>query len=167
MSDNFETINKNNLPVHIAIIMDGNGRWAKQLGKGRIYGHKHGVETVRKIVEACAELGIGYLTLYTFSVENWQRPKTEINALMSLLVSTIKKEINVLMKNNIRLEVIGEIQRLPANTNKQVEEAMKQTANNTGLTLIMALSYSSKWDILNATKNIAELVENKRYQRTI
>ena len=162
MTDNFEIINKNKLPVHIAIIMDGNGRWAKQQGKGRIFGHKHGVDTVRKIVEACAEIGIKYLTLYTFSVENWQRPKTEINALMSLLVSTIKKEISTLMKNNIRLDVIGDIQRLPENTFKQVTEAMKQTANNTGLTLIMALSYSAKWDILNATKQIVELVENNK-----
>ena len=162
MTDNFNIINRNKLPVHIAIIMDGNGRWAKQQGKGRIYGHKHGVESVRKIVETCAEIGIKYLTLYTFSVENWQRPKTEINALMSLLVSTIKKEISTLMKNNIRLDVIGDIQRLPENTYKQVTEAMIQTANNTGLTLIMALSYSAKWDILNASKQIAELVESKK-----
>lgn len=162
MTANLEIINKNKLPVHIAIIMDGNGRWAKQQGKGRIYGHKHGVESVRKIVETCAEIGIKYLTLYTFSVENWQRPKTEINALMSLLVSTIKKEISTLMKNNIRLDVIGDIQRLPENTYKQVTEAMIQTANNTGLTLIMALSYSAKWDILNASKQIAELVESKK-----
>jgi len=162
MTDNIKIINKNNLPVHIAIIMDGNGRWAKQKGKGRIFGHKHGVDTVRKIVEASAEIGIKYLTLYTFSVENWQRPKNEINALMSLLVSTIKKEISTLMKNNIRLDVIGDIQRLPDKTLQQVTEAMKQTANNTGLTLIMALSYSSKWDILNASKRIANLVENKK-----
>jgi len=162
MTDNINIINKNNLPVHIAIIMDGNGRWAKQKGKGRIFGHKHGVDTVRKIVEASAEIGIKYLTLYTFSVENWQRPKNEINALMSLLVSTIKKEISTLMKNNIRLDVIGDIQRLPDKTLQQVTEAMKQTANNTGLTLIMALSYSSKWDILNASKRIANLVENKK-----
>jgi undecaprenyl diphosphate synthase len=165
MTDNFQLINKNKLPAHIAIIMDGNGRWAKKQGKGRIYGHKHGVESVRQIVEACAELGIGYLTLYTFSVENWQRPITEINALMSLLVSTIKKYINVLMKNNIRLDVIGEIKRLPSNTFNQVVEAMQQTANNTGLTLIIALSYSSKWDILNATRNIVDLVENKKISK--
>jgi undecaprenyl diphosphate synthase len=162
MTDNFDIINRNKLPVHIAIIMDGNGRWAKQHGKGRIFGHKHGVDTVSKIVEACAEIGIKYLTLYTFSVENWQRPKTEINALMSLLVSTIKKEISTLMKNNIRLDVIGDIKKLPENTNRQVTEAMKQTANNTGLTLIMALSYSARWDILNATQQLVKLVENKR-----
>jgi undecaprenyl diphosphate synthase len=166
MTDNLEIINRNKLPVHIAIIMDGNGRWAKQQGKGRIYGHKHGVDTVRKIVEACAELGVKYLTLYTFSVENWQRPLTEINALMSLLVSTIKKEVNTLMKNNIRLDVIGDIQRLPDNTFKQVTEAMKQTSNNTGLTLIMALSYSSRWDILNACKQLAELVENNKISKS-
>jgi undecaprenyl diphosphate synthase len=162
MTDNFNIINRNKLPVHIAVIMDGNGRWAKQQGKGRIFGHKHGVDTVRKIVEACAEIGIKYLTLYTFSVENWQRPKTEINALMSLLVTTIKKDISTLMKNNIRLDVIGDIQKLPENTYRQVTEAMKQTANNTGLTLIMALSYSARWDILNATQQIVKLVENKR-----
>jgi undecaprenyl diphosphate synthase len=166
MTDKIELINKNNLPVHIAIIMDGNGRWAKQQGKGRIYGHRHGVEAVRQIVEASAEIGVKYLTLYTFSVENWQRPKTEVNALMNLLVSTIKKEINVLMKNNIRLEVIGDIHRLPSNTNKQVSEAMKKTAENTGLTLIMALSYSSKWDILNATKRIAQLIEDKKISKS-
>lgn len=165
MIDNIELINKDKLPIHIAVIMDGNGRWAKQKGKGRIFGHRHGVETVRKVVEACAEIGVKYLTLYTFSVENWQRPRTEINALMSLLVSTIKKEIATLMKNNIRLDVIGDIKRLPDKTYKQVTEAMKQTANNTGLTLIMALSYSSKWDILNATKQIAELVESRKISK--
>jgi undecaprenyl diphosphate synthase len=161
MINNLERINKNKLPVHIAIIMDGNGRWAKQQGRGRMFGHKQGVEAVRKVVEASAELGVRYLTLYTFSVENWQRPRNEINALMKLLVSTIKKEISTLMKNNIRLDVIGDVQRLPESTIKQVTSAMKQTSGNTGLTLIMALSYSARWDILNASKRLAEMVENK------
>lgn len=160
MESKIININKDKLPSHIAIIMDGNGRWAKQQGKNRIFGHKQGVETVRKIVEASAEIGLKYLTLYTFSVENWQRPKNEINALMSLLVNTIKKEIATLMKNNIRLEVIGDMKRLPDKTYNQVVQAMKETANNTGLTLIMALSYSSRWDILNAVSKISELIKN-------
>lgn len=143
------------LPEHVAIIMDGNGRWAQEKGEDRLFGHYHGVESVRDIVEAAAELGIGYLTLYAFSTENWDRPANEVAGLMSLLVDTIRKEVPVLNKNNIRLRVIGDTQMLPDFAQKELEEALELTAANTGLTLIMALSYSSRWEITNAVKQIA------------
>jgi undecaprenyl diphosphate synthase len=143
------------LPRHIAIIMDGNGRWANQKGKDRLFGHYNGVESVRNIVEGCAELGIGYLTLYAFSTENWDRPKDEVTGLMELLVKTIRGEVATLNKNNIRLHVIGNIDMLPANAHDELNEACWETKTNTGLNLIMALSYSSRWEILNAVKNIA------------
>ncbi|MEO6681447.1 MAG: isoprenyl transferase [Ginsengibacter sp.] len=144
------------LPRHIAIIMDGNGRWAKEKGKDRLYGHYSGVESVRNIVEGCAELQIGYLTLYALSTENWYRPKDEVSGLMELLVKTIRTEVATLNKNNIRLHVIGSIDQLPPNASEELEEACEETKDNTGLNLIMALSYSSRWEILHAVKSIAK-----------
>ncbi|MFB6457713.1 isoprenyl transferase [Chitinophaga sp. Hz27] len=143
------------LPKHIAIIMDGNGRWAKERGQDRLYGHHEGVESVRTIVEACAELGLGYLTLYAFSTENWDRPVYEVNGIMELLVNTIRKEVNTLSKNNIRLNVIGDLGMLPPQAKQEMEEAIALTSHNTGLTLVMALSYSARWEIVNAAKKIA------------
>lgn len=143
------------LPRHIAIIMDGNGRWAKERGQDRLYGHHEGVESVRTIVETCAELGIGYLTLYAFSTENWDRPVYEVNGIMELLVNTIRKEVDTLCKNNIRLRVIGDLSMLPPHCQQEMEEAMAITAPNTGLNLVMALSYSARWEIVNAAKKIA------------
>lgn len=143
------------LPDHIAIIMDGNGRWAKEKGEDRLYGHLHGVESVRNIVEGAAELGIKYLTLYAFSTENWDRPKYEVSGLMELLVDTIHNEVPTLNKNNIKLHVIGDINMLPEAARTELNEALNETAVNTGLNLIMALSYSSRWEIVNAVKQIA------------
>ena len=143
------------LPEHVAIIMDGNGRWAEEKGEDRLFGHFHGVASVRDIVEGAAELGIGYLTLYAFSTENWDRPANEVAGLMSLLVDTIRKEVPTLNKNNIRLQVIGDRKMLPDFAQTELEEALELTASNTGLTLVMALSYSSRWEITNAVKQIA------------
>jgi undecaprenyl diphosphate synthase len=150
------------LPRHIAIIMDGNGRWAKEKGKDRLFGHYNGVESVRNIVEGCAELQIEYLTLYAFSTENWDRPKDEVTGLMELLVETIRTEVATLNKNNIRLKVIGNVAMLPASAQEELNEACEETSKNTGLNLIMALSYSSRWEIVNAVKNIAEEVREGR-----
>ena len=147
-------INKQRLPSHIAIIMDGNGRWAEEKGQERLYGHFHGVESVRDIVEGSAELGIQYLTLYAFSTENWDRPQPEVEGLMSLLVDTIHKEVPILNKNNIRLHVIGNLDLLPTFAATELQEALQMTQQNTGLNLIMALSYSSRWELVNAVKNI-------------
>src|ERR1051325_8050689 len=133
MSQLLQQIDKTKLPRHIAIIMDGNGRWAKEKGEGRLYGHFHGVESVRNIVEGCAELGIGYLTLYAFSTENWDRPADEVNGLMELLVDTIRKEVDTLNKNNIRLHVIGNMQMLPEYAQNEMQEALDITSHNTGL----------------------------------
>ncbi|MBE7173686.1 MAG: isoprenyl transferase [Williamsia sp.] len=144
------------LPHHIAIIMDGNGRWAKEKGEDRLFGHYHGVESVRDIVEGCAELGIGYLTLYAFSTENWDRPAYEVTGLMELLVDTIRKEVETLNKNNIRLHVIGDMNMLPPYARNEMLEAIQLTAKNTGLNLVMALSYSSRWELMNAVKTLAE-----------
>jgi undecaprenyl diphosphate synthase len=143
------------LPSHIAIIMDGNGRWATEKGQDRLYGHFHGVESVRDIVEGCAELGIQYLTLYAFSTENWDRPEYEVTGLMELLVETIRNEVETLNKNNIRLHVIGDMNMLPAYAKKELNEALDFTSKNTGLNLVMALSYSSRWELVEAVKNIA------------
>lgn len=143
------------LPRHIAIIMDGNGRWAQEKGEDRLFGHLHGVESVRNIVEGCAELGIEYLTLYAFSTENWDRPADEVSGLMEILVDTIRNEVPTLNKNNIRLHVIGDIEMLPGDARKELEEAIADTSVNTGLNLIMALSYSSRWELLRAVKQIA------------
>ncbi|MFT3740514.1 MAG: isoprenyl transferase [Breznakibacter sp.] len=149
-----EQLVKEKLPIHVAIIMDGNGRWAKKRGNSRVFGHKHGVNAVREVTEASAELGIGYLTLYAFSTENWSRPKTEVDALMSLLVSTISSETSTLMKNNVRLNVIGCTSNMPSRVIAQLDKCIAQTASNTGLTLTLALSYSSRWEILDAVKHI-------------
>lgn len=153
-------INKDNLPKHIAVIMDGNGRWAKKKGNARIFGHKHGVNGVRETSEACAELGVDFLTLYAFSTENWNRPKLEVNALMELLISSVNTETKILQKNNIRLKTIGNVKDLPAKTLKKLEEAIDATKNNTGLTLILALSYSSKTEIIEGIKSIAQKVKS-------
>ena len=153
-------MNKENIPKHIAVIMDGNGRWAKQRGKSRVFGHKNGVVAVNDFVECSAEIGVKYLTLYAFSSENWNRPDYEVNALMQLLVVTIKKEIDKLNKNNIRLQVIGDVESLPSKTRKILLEAIKSTENNDRMTLILALSYRSKWEIMEAVKSIAKKVEN-------
>jgi undecaprenyl diphosphate synthase len=155
MQDLKEKIDLKNLPSHIAIIMDGNGRWAKEQGQDRLFGHYNGVESVRNIVEGCAELGVGYLTLYAFSTENWDRPEDEVNGLMELLVDTIRKEVETLNKNNIRLNVIGNLKMLPEYARNEMQEALEMTSQNTGLNLIMALSYSSRWEIVNAVQNIA------------
>lgn len=153
------------LPQHIAIIMDGNGRWAKERGHDRLYGHFHGVESVRKIVEGCAELGIKYLTLYAFSTENWERPKDEVTGLMELLIDTIKKEVPTLNKNKIQLHVIGDVSKLPQNARKELEEAKRLTSHNEHMNLIMALSYSSRWEIIKAVKDIAADVEEGKVDR--
>ena len=150
-----QKINNDRLPVHIAIIMDGNGRWAKEQGQDRLFGHYQGVESVRNIVEGCAELGIEYLTLYAFSTENWDRPEYEVVGLMELLVKTIRNEVESLHKNNIKLHVIGDLTMLPEYARKELQEALEFTKNNTGLNLVMALSYSGRWELLNAVKNIA------------
>ena len=138
------------MPRHVAIIMDGNGRWAKKQGLARLYGHKQGVETVHRITETAAEIGIQYLTLYTFSTENWNRPKEEVDALMTLLVDTIVKETPTLMKNNVRLLTIGDTERLPEGAKRKFEQCMEETSGNTGLRLVIALSYSARWEITNA-----------------
>jgi undecaprenyl diphosphate synthase len=156
-----EKIDTSRLPRHIAIIMDGNGRWAKQKGKLRVFGHQNGVLAVRDTVESAAELGIKYLTLYAFSTENWNRPKFEVNALMELLIGTIRKETKTLTDNNIRLEAIGDLESLPSGCRRELKEAMDLTSGNTRMTLILALSYSSKWEILNAVKKIAGAVSRK------
>jgi len=152
------------LPRHIAIIMDGNGRWAKEKGEDRLFGHLHGVESVRNIVEGCAELGIENLTLYAFSTENWERPQYEVSGLMELLVDTIKKEVPTLNKNNIRLHVIGAVDMLPEAAKNELKDALEETAVNTGLNLIMALSYSSRWEITNAVKLIAQVVKEGKLE---
>lgn len=148
------------LPKHIAIIMDGNGRWAKKYGKPRVFGHKNGVKAVRESSEACAELGVEYLTLYAFSTENWNRPKLEVNALMALLVETLKKEVETLNKNNIRLNAIGDLTRLPKKSHRALLECIDNTASNTRMTLTLALNYSSRWEIITATKNIASDIKS-------
>ncbi|MEO8403914.1 MAG: isoprenyl transferase [Chitinophagaceae bacterium] len=162
MSVPLQQIDKNRLPSHIAIIMDGNGRWAKEQGQDRLYGHFHGVESVRDIVEGCAELGIGYLTLYAFSTENWDRPEYEVVGLMELLVSTIRQEVEGLHKNRIKLHVIGDMSMLPEYARQELKEALDITKDNTGLNLVMALSYSGRWELLNAVKNIAYEVKQNR-----
>ncbi len=159
MTQLLDQVDKTRLPRHIAIIMDGNGRWAREQGQDRLYGHFHGVESVRNIVEGCAELGVEYLTLYAFSTENWERPEYEVVGLMELLVSTIRNEVESLHKNNIRLHVIGEMNMLPDYARKELNEALDYTKDNTGLNLIMALSYSGRWELLNAMKSIAHKVK--------
>ena len=155
-----DEIIKERIPRHIAIIMDGNGRWAKKQGLARMFGHKQGVTTVHNITEAAAEIGIEYMTLYAFSTENWNRPKEEVDALMSLLVDTIAKETPTLMKNNIRLLTIGDIDRLPEQTKQKFLGCIAETSQNTGLNLVLALSYSSRWEIIEAARRIAAEVKN-------
>lgn len=164
MQDLLQQIDKSRLPRHIAIIMDGNGRWAKEQGQDRLFGHFHGVDSVRDIVEGCAELGIGYLTLYAFSTENWDRPQYEVVGLMELLVKTIRNEVESLCKNNIRLHVIGDLAMLPEYARRELAEALEITSPNTGLNLVMALSYSGRWELLNAVKNIAYEVKKGRLE---
>ena len=151
-----DQIDTDNLPKHVAITMDGNGRWAKSKGKFRVFGHKSGVEAVRDTVEGAAEIGLKYITLYAFSTENWNRPKREVNALMSLLVSTINKETKTLLDNNIRLESIGNIKDLPKKCQSELKEAIEKTKRGNRTTLILALSYSSRREIINAIKQIVK-----------
>ena len=153
-----ELIDKSRIPAHIAIIMDGNGRWAKQRGMARSYGHQAGAETVHAIAEEAARLSVKYLTLYTFSTENWKRPAEEVSALMSLLMDSIEED--TLMKNNIRFRIIGETEKLPADVFERLNQCIAHTAGNTGMCLVLALSYSSKWEITEAVKQIASQVEN-------
>lgn len=159
-------IDLNRLPKHVAIIMDGNGRWAKQRGKPRVFGHHNGVTSVREVTEVAAELGVEYLTLYAFSTENWNRPSAEVTALMTLLVQTIHSEVNTLNKNNIRLQAIGDLSRLPAKTHKALLDGIEKTKNNTRMTLVLALNYSAKWEILDTVKKIAIQIEEGKLTST-
>lgn len=154
-----EHIDFNNLPRHIAVIMDGNGRWAKKKGAMRIFGHKNAIQAVKDVTEGCGELGIKYLTLYAFSTENWNRPKAEIDGLMELLVSTLKQEIKTLMDNQVKLITVGETTNLPLECQKNLAWAIEQTKSNSGLTLILALSYSGRWEIVKAAKSLATEIE--------
>lgn len=153
-----EQLDNNNIPRHIAIIMDGNGRWAAERGKERSYGHQAGVETVRRITAECTKLGVEYLTLYTFSTENWNRPSQEVAALMGLVLSSLEDEI--FMKNNVRFRVIGDMARLPKEVQTKLEETMEHTANNSAMTMVVALSYSSRWEITDTMRRLAEEVKN-------
>lgn len=155
-----EQIKKNKIPKHVAIIMDGNGRWAKRQGQHRIFGHSAGVESVRETLVAASEIGVKYLTVYAFSTENWNRPKEEIDGLMDLLVQTISNEVESLNKNEVRLNAIGDPQKLPEACRNELNRAIKETASNTRITLTLALNYSAKWEITNACKLIAEDVKN-------
>jgi len=155
-----EDLSKENLPRHIAMIMDGNGRWAKKQGKIRVFGHEHGVKTVRKTVEDCVKLKLEYLTLYTFSTENWKRPKFEVDTLMRLLVSSLKKELKTFLKNNVKLNTIGNIASLPSKARKELVEVMQKTSQNTGMTLTLALSYGAREEIKIAMQEIAIKVKN-------
>ncbi len=159
-----DQIDLSRLPAHVAIIMDGNGRWAKGKGKLRVFGHHNGVVSVRDVVEGAGELGVKYLTLYTFSTENWNRPKLEVTAIMELLISTINKEIAQLMKNNVRLNAIGDLSQLPQKCHRELQGAINKTAANTGLTLTLALSYSSRKEIMQAAKNLAFKVKSGELQ---
>lgn len=167
-------LNKNNIPKHVAIIMDGNGRWAEKHGKARVFGHESGVDSVRSVVEGAGEIGIKYLTLYAFSTENWDRPKNEVDALMELLVHAIENETESLMKNNVRLRTIGDVEIMPLKVKEKLDGCIRRLDSNTGLTLVLALSYSSKWEIINAVKNLVkdsvegkikpEMINNKLFE---
>ena len=161
-----KNIDLENIPKHIAIIMDGNGRWAKNKGLPRIAGHREGISSVREITRICGEIGVGYLTLYTFSTENWNRPKTEVKALMALLLSTIKKEIKELHKNNVKFSTIGDISSLPDGTIKGLQDCINLTVNNTGLNLVLALNYGSRQEILEAVRDIIEQVKEGKLDST-
>jgi len=155
-----DQIDLSKLPKHIAIVMDGNGRWAKEKGKLRVFGHKNGILSVKDVIEGATEVGIEYVTLYAFSTENWKRPKFEVAAIMEILISTIHKETKTLIDNNVRLNVIGNIDALPANCKRELNEAIRNTADNYRLTLTLALSYSARWDITQATQAIAQKVKD-------
>lgn len=157
------TFDKENIPSHVAVIMDGNGRWAKKNGKARVFGHQNGVKSVRSVTEGAAEMGIKYLTLYAFSTENWNRPKAEVMALMQLLVSTIAKETKTLNKNNIRLQSIGNLESLPKNCYKELMKSIENTAQNDGMTLVLALSYSSRWEITEAVNALLNEVKSGEF----
>lgn len=159
-------IAESEVPKHIAVIMDGNGRWAKSQGKSRIFGHQNAITAVTETVEGCAEIGVKYLTLYAFSTENWKRPQTEVTALMELLISTLHTEIETLKKNNLRLQAIGDIESLPQSCRNELKSAIEQTAQNTRMTVVLALSYSAKWEIINAVKNIVKDVKNNLINET-
>ena len=159
-----EKIDKNRLPAHVAVIMDGNGRWAKQRNLDRSMGHVEGVNTVRRITEAASELGIKYLTLYTFSTENWNRPKAEVDALMNLVVVAIERETPDLIKNNVRLSMIGDIDRMPEFASTRLRKCIEDTSHCTGLTLVLALSYSSRWELIEACKKIAADVKDGKLE---
>ncbi len=156
MSELMKNIDESRLPSHVAVIMDGNGRWAKNLGKPRVFGHKNGVQSVRETTEAAAEIGIEYLTLYAFSTENWNRPRLEVNALMTLLVETLRKEIKTLNKNDIKLNAIGDLSYLPKRTHDSLLQGIENTSNNKRMTLTLALNYSSRWELTHAVKSISE-----------
>ena len=162
MEDFKSQINADNLPNHIAIIMDGNGRWAEMKGKPRVYGHKNGVTSVKEVIEGCREIGVNYLTLYAFSTENWNRPKMEVRTLMALLVSSLRKELNTLVKNNIKLNTIGNIENLPEKAQAELAEVIEKTKNNASLTLTLALSYGSREEIVNVIRNISKKVVNNQ-----
>ena len=154
-----EQIDANNLPKHIAVIMDGNGRWAKQKGfVDRIFGHRNALKAVKEAIQGSADLGVKYLTLYAFSTENWNRPKAEVDALMMLLISALKDELDDMKKNNVRLDTIGAIDTLPESSQRVLRDAIEETKNNTGIVVILALSYSGKWDITNTARKLAERV---------
>jgi undecaprenyl diphosphate synthase len=151
---------KYTLPRHIAVIMDGNGRWAKKRGATRVFGHKNAIKSVREVTEECARLGVEYLTLYAFSTENWGRPKAEVDALMELLVASLKNELKTLLKNNVKLNAIGDIAGLPAKSRRELNETINETADNSGLVLTLALNYSGRWDITSAVKKYLAAVED-------
>jgi undecaprenyl diphosphate synthase len=155
-------LDKSRIPQHVAVIMDGNGRWAKQKGKSRIFGHRNGVKAVRETIETAAEIGVKFVTLYAFSTENWSRPKDEVSGLMELLVFTINKEIKTLMENQIALQAIGDLKSLPKACYRELMKAIEKTSKNKRMTLVLALSYSSKWEIMNAVKSLASDIEKKK-----
>ena len=160
MEDLKSQIDENRIPKHIAVIMDGNGRWAKQQGKARVFGHKNGVASVRSTIETCTELGVDYLTLYAFSTENWNRPKLEVKTLMSILVSSLRKELKTFQKNNIKLIAIGDLDGLPEKAKNELNDVIEKTKNNTALTLTLALNYGARDEIVNVIKNISKKVVN-------
>jgi len=157
-------INIEKLPQHVAIIMDGNGRWAKARGQIRLFGHKAGVQAVKRILQVAGKLGIKYLTVYAFSTENWNRPKEEVSGLMSILLMAVESELKELHASNVKLNVIGEIEKLPKKVKQKIDEAIKLTKNNSGITFNVAISYSGRWEIINAAKRIAEDVKNNNLE---
>ncbi|MDY0780873.1 isoprenyl transferase [Tenacibaculum sp. IB213877] len=164
MSSKPQSINLKKIPNHIAIIMDGNGRWAKQKGMQRVFGHKNALTAIRETADYASELGVGYLTLYAFSTENWNRPKFEVDALMSLLVTTLKKELPEFMRKSVKVNSIGAIDQLPKKAQKTLKEVIEKTKNNTKITLTFALSYGAREEIVNAIKNISKKVVNKELE---